>query len=73
MGLTKLPVATKLDAELVGEIDALVARFWPVVEDRSSMVRILLRVAVTAINNGTLPDTLSGLQAVLRKPPVSRP
>jgi len=67
MGIEKMNVTAKLEAEVVSRIDGLVERFRPFCEGRSSMMRILLKVAIAGIDAGKIPNTMSGLQNYLRR------
>jgi hypothetical protein len=66
MGDTKLSITTKVDEKLDAQLIRLLVRFSPVIEDRSSLVRFLLTVAVAGITSGRLPDTLDGLSDYLK-------
>jgi hypothetical protein len=57
MGIERVAIAAKLDAETLCRIDEYVERFSPFCESRSAMVRILLETMIAAIDSGVLPFT----------------
>jgi hypothetical protein len=67
MGETKIAIASKVSMDTAKKLDELVEEFAPFVEGRSSLIRVLLEVAVCGIDTGRIPNTLDGLQEYLRE------
>lgn len=67
MGVTRVAVTAKLDVETIVSIDELVEQFSPLVEGRSTIVRLLIEVALAAMDSGVIPFTLEGLGPFLQK------
>lgn len=67
MGETRLLLSAKVDARLAVRVDEFAQRFAPFIDGRSQAIRILLELAFAAIDQGILPNTLEGWQAVLRR------
>lgn len=65
VGEWKVQVPVKLDAATVAEIDKHVAAFAPFCEGRSALIRVLVEVALGAINDGTLTWDLETIQRFL--------
>lgn len=68
MGETRIGVAGKVDARTIASLDALVERFQPFCDGRSSMIRILLETVTLAIDNGTLEFDLDSVKRLREKP-----
>lgn len=71
MGETKVGIAAKVPAELAAAIERIANQYPLLIEGRSSMVRILLELAVAGIASGRIPSTPQGWQEYLcelRKP-----
>jgi hypothetical protein len=67
MGVERICISAKLDAETICRIDEYVERFSPFCESRSSMVRILLETSIAAIDSGAVPFTPDTLGAFMLK------
>lgn len=68
VGEWKQNIGVKLDAATLARIDELVESFYPFCEGRSALIRVLVEVALTSIDSGTIKFDLKAIQDLLSKP-----
>jgi hypothetical protein len=68
VGETRVAVTVKLDAQTLVRLDALVARFSPFCEGRSSMLRIIVETICAAIDNGNMAFDMESVKNLLGTP-----